>query len=392
MNRISYNYRLRNDITAPDGKKYIILVTNINHKCKPHAIGYSVHENYFDEKAQRVKPGCPDYTVINARLTAIKTWLDQLIITSDLSGHIITQAEITDFLKVKVYDTDLIEWSKNYMKDFSAGFTPGTRKTYNTQITKLESFQKKVPFDSITLAWWKKYEAWMIRKGNKKTTRYKTFVQLNCFINKAISYKIIQSNPLDGIKTENGTSNRQFLSLDELKLLFDTFRQSTNIKERHVLQCFLFACCTGMRYGDILHLRWMNIINGFVDLTQQKKEKHNRIPLNAMAESLLPERKGLKDKVFICYSDQKMNDYLDEIIMKAGITKHITFHCARHTFATILLSKSGDLATVSKLLGHSRTATTMIYAHILDDNKKRVVDMMNFEITSEALPLQSKSS
>ncbi len=166
-------------------------------------------------------------------------------------------------------------------------------------------------------------------------------------------------------------TQRNFLTLDELNDLVKTDCQDPVLKN-----AALFSALTGLRFSDIEKLHWVDVEyisdNGFyIRFTQQKTKGVEMMPISDQAYSLMGGRRQPKDKVFegLTYSAYS-NKHLAKWIGLAGITKDITFHCFRHTFATLQLSKGTDIYTVSKLLGHRSLKTTQIYAKIIDQAKR----------------------
>ena len=148
----------------------------------------------------------------------------------------------------------------------------------------------------------------------------------------------------------------------------------------------LFSALTGLRFIDLKNLVWDNIEyiegNGYsINYKQQKTKGIETHPISQQAFSLLGERKEPKDQVFegLKYSAYE-NKHLAKWIGLAGITKDITFHCFRHTFATLQLSKGTDIYTVSKLLGHRELKTTQIYAKIIDETKRKAADKIELDL------------
>ena len=130
-------------------------------------------------------------------------------------------------------------------------------------------------------------------------------------------------------------------------------------------------------WGEIHH----SVENGYsIQFTQQKTKGVEVLPISEQAYSLLGEPKEPTDKVFegLTYSAYE-NKHLYQWIGAAGITKDITFHCFRHTFATLQLSHGTDIYTVSKMLGHRELKTTQIYAKIVDDTKRKAADKIKLE-------------
>ncbi len=175
-------------------------------------------------------------------------------------------------------------------------------------------------------------------------------------------------------------TQRNFLTLEELNKLVKTDCQNPLLK-----RAAIFSALTGLRFSDIQKMLWSEIEfvkgNGyFIRFTQQKTKGVEMLPVSEQAIQLLGERKGDIDKVFdgLTYSAYS-NKHLFQWIGAAGITKDITFHCFRHTFATLQLSKGTDIYTVSKMLGHRELKTTQIYAKIIDQTKRTAADKIQLD-------------
>lgn len=175
-------------------------------------------------------------------------------------------------------------------------------------------------------------------------------------------------------------TRRNFLTLEELNNLVKTECNNPLLK-----RAALFSALTGLRFSDIKNLVWgeLEYIEGngyFIQFKQQKTKGVEMMPISEQAYSLLGERKESTDKVFngLTYSAYE-NKHLYQWIGAAGITKDITFHCFRHTFATLQLSKGTDIYTVSKMLGHRELKTTQIYAKIIDQTKRTAADKIKLD-------------
>ncbi|MFZ5977451.1 MAG: tyrosine-type recombinase/integrase [Hydrotalea flava] len=175
-------------------------------------------------------------------------------------------------------------------------------------------------------------------------------------------------------------TRRNFLTIEELNSLVKTECNNP------LLKCAaLFSALTGLRFSDIQKLVWGEIYhsveNGYsIQFTQQKTKGVEVLPISKQAYSLLGEPKEPTRKVFegLTYSAYE-NKHLYQWIGAAGITKDITFHCFRHTFATLQLSKGTDIYTVSKMLGHRELKTTQIYAKIIDQTKREAADKIKLD-------------
>jgi integrase len=174
---------------------------------------------------------------------------------------------------------------------------------------------------------------------------------------------------------------RNFLTIEELNALVKTECHNSLLKT-----AALFSALTGLRFSDIEKLVWGEIehINGsgyFIQFKQQKTKGVEVMPISEQAYSLLGERKDPGQRVFegLTYSSYH-NKHLYQWIADAGITKEITFHCFRHTFATLQLSNGTDIYTVSKMLGHRELKTTQIYAKIVDKTKREAADKIKLDL------------
>ncbi|MEO6488617.1 MAG: site-specific integrase [Ferruginibacter sp.] len=175
-------------------------------------------------------------------------------------------------------------------------------------------------------------------------------------------------------------TQRNFLTIEELNKLIKTDCQNPIMKN-----AALFSALTGLRFSDIQKLVWSEIEyikeNGyFLQFKQQKTKGVEMLPIPKQAFDLLGEQKEPTAQVFagLTYSAYS-NKHLYQWIGAAGITKAITFHCFRHTYATLQLSKGTDIYTVSKMLGHRELKTTQIYAKIIDQTKRDATNKIHLD-------------
>ena len=207
---------------------------------------------------------------------------------------------------------------------------------------------------------------------------------LNSMLNYAVREGVLKKNPFYELdlkeKIHKTPSNREYLTVNEVKALAGASTGSPITK-----QTFLFCCFTGLRHSDMAALRWQDIQNTdageIINLPSMQKTKHPVIiPLGIQAKSWLPERNNAEPdaKVFpdaptIGCADRA----LKHMAKRAGIDKTISFHCSRHTFATLALTAGGDIFTTSKILGHTNVHTTEIYAGVVDEKKMAAVTLVD---------------
>ncbi|MBR5660602.1 MAG: site-specific integrase [Bacteroidales bacterium] len=217
----------------------------------------------------------------------------------------------------------------------------------------------------------------MRQRGLAESTIYLYFSNLNTVFNHAYREDLIRENPISKMdvpeRPRPPESNREYLTFDEVRKLTETRCGNESVK-----RAFLFACFTGLRLSDIEALTWDRVRDSGrgmqVEATQIKTKRAVYVPLSSNALAQLPERG--EGKVFDLPNRVTIGEDIRDWVGRAGIGKRVTFHCARHTYATMLLTFGANLYTVSSLLGHANISTTQLYAKIVDENKRMTVDLI----------------
>ncbi|WP_287657068.1 site-specific integrase [Bacteroides sp.] len=270
----------------------------------------------------------------------------------------------------------------------------GNWGNWSSCLRHLEAYcDESTTFKEITPEWIKGFKTFLdnVEKDNHKhasekgsryyqglslNSKHSYFNKLKACINKAFEERIIPVNPLRGIKGyKQDETCRVHLSWEEVVKL-----DKTHCMYPYLKNSFLFSCFTGLRKIDIERLTWGDIqkFDGFTRIVfkQKKTGGQEYLDIPKQAEKYLGE-KGKKDE--LVFSGFKYGPWLllelRRWVLSAGITKDITFHCARHTFAVLMLNFGADIYTVSKLLGHRELATTQIYAKVLDKKKQEALSL-----------------
>lgn len=211
-----------------------------------------------------------------------------------------------------------------------------------------------------------------------KNTQYNLYKKFAWVISKAVKANILIINPLDKIdnsdkpKPEEG--QREFLTIEEIKKLMGTSCNDDMLK-----RSFIFCCLVGLRYSDVKKLIWSDLYidndnETILRLRVTKSKRYEDFPISKEALKWLPEKiESDNELIFVLPKNDNSNKKLKRWCTSAGIKKKISFHCSRHTAATLNLSLGVPIETVSKLLGHTKISTTQIYAKIIDKNKKAAV-------------------
>jgi integrase len=279
------------------------------------------------------------------------------------------------FLTAKKYDTDFIE----YFKAECEKRTGKNHLNWLCAVTYLEKYTHgNLKFKDITVNFCNDYRDYLIsaKAKNKRPIAQNTaelyFTKFRATVRKAFESGLLETSVSDKVKNiKKAETQRNFVSLDELNSLVKAECKMPVLKT-----AALFSALTGLRFCDIDKLIWgevnYNKQNGcYIQFRQKKTKGVEMLPISEQAFSLLGERKENDSKVFEgLYYSSYTNIVLKQWLLKAGITKNITFHSFRHTFATLQLSKGTDIYTVSKMLGHRELKTTQIYAKIIDQTKR----------------------
>ena len=206
---------------------------------------------------------------------------------------------------------------------------------------------------------------------------------MNTMLNQAVRDGIIRCNPYQLLSRDERVSKpsvrRDFLTREELHRLMEVRTLSVTTKS-----AFMFCCFTGLRYSDLKQLKWCDIektqTGTVIRIAAMKKtEKPVTVPLGTNALAWLPERgdRTPEDNIFDIITCIGCDAALKTMAKRAGINKRVSFHTSRHTFATLTLAATNDIATVSELLGHTSVAMTQVYAEVLMEDKVAAVNRLH---------------
>lgn len=378
MNTAHFAFKLRKDRPKNDGTLAIYLYANINGKISWYTTNRAVTQSHWNDRKQEVRASAPDWKEINSHLHNFLVTAKNYISQSDIDGQIAKSTVLDKHLRSSNIQTqNYFQFVETYISKYSGDYAPKTIKGFKSHVNKLRAFRANVQFLDIDPVFWKDYESYLKGIRNHQNALHKEARYLKKFINKAIEFGAIRENQLKEIRVKSVNGNREYLTKEEvsrLQQLYDS-DEIKNFGLRQVLRYFLFACYTSLRYGDVKELRYKNLSEETINIEFQKTGKRIKIPLSNKAKSLLDPETIPNGKVFRAFENQVTNRYLKQIMKLAGINKEISFHCARHTWATITLELTGDIALVSNVLGHSSIKTTQIYAKIVEQRKKEAMNL-----------------
>lgn len=210
-----------------------------------------------------------------------------------------------------------------------------------------------------------------------QNSKYTYFNKFKAALREAYTENYLEENVLRSVKGfEQGESTREYLTYSELQAM-----SQAECKYPILKNAFIFSCLTGLRWSDIDKLKWSEVrdedTGSRIIFRQKKTDGLEYLYVSEQSRKLLGRRANESDRVFRGLKYGAV--YNTEILrwcMKAGITKHITFHSARHTNAVLLLENGADIYTVSKRLGHKEIRTTEIYTKIIDEKMKEAANLI----------------
>lgn len=285
---------------------------------------------------------------------------------------------------------------ENFVKYFEAlikrrhkNNSESIRVNWERAVDFLISYQgDEIPFSKVDIKFCEDFKPFLLsasRGGNKKgilsqnsaSTYFSVFKAAlkQAFIDGYFTTDI--SAKVKGIPSEE--SRREYLTIDELNTLVATPCENDVLK-----RAALFSALTGLRHSDIQKLKWNEISvennQPRINFTQKKTKGVEYMPISQQALEICGEPKLPNDLVFENLTNSAwISRPLKNWVTKAGIHKNITFHCFRHTFATLQLSSGTDIYTVSKMLGHTNVKTTQVYAKVIDEKKNKAAEAIQLE-------------
>lgn len=271
-------------------------------------------------------------------------------------------------------DFELKNWKReaNFIDFFQSicREKPATEKAWNNTLKHLRDFQSFIKIKDVTSEFIESLRDYFLSKVSSNTAH--TYLsKIKASLNLAVNKKIITFNPANGIQIKKKDAKREFLTVDEVKQLYQS-----ELPQNEVKQAFIFSCFTGLRLSDVKKLTFENIQDGILSFTQQKTNGHERIKLNKTALTIVEAQRELKQSGKVFDLPTNITETIKKWTRSNGINKHITFHCSRHTFATMNITVGNGLLTTSKLLGHKDIKTTQIYAKLIDKKKDEAIDKL----------------
>jgi integrase/recombinase XerD len=207
------------------------------------------------------------------------------------------------------------------------------------------------------------------QKGEGASSYFRRFKKA---LKQAVREGIIKLNPADGVAIKtSGSIPKNILTPEELIRLYETPLSNTSVRN-----AFFFSTYTALRWVDIKSLKWEEIEGSIIRKQQAKTGKIVVIPMHNDTFSFLPNKQSNSDLIFDLPSANGANKLLQSWTKAAGIKKHITWHCARHTFGTNLSNAKIDPTTATSMLGHTTLKYYLDYSRVSEQNRKEAINIL----------------
>ena len=386
-----------------DGKAPIVTRIIVNGEMAHFSTQQSVDPTRWDTKANRTYGLTQDDKTINAVLDEIKSSLFRHYYDMQAKGESISALKLKNKLcsteekpiksTMDLFDKFITEYAelvkaRGYGKEALIRYK--ICKNRVQEFLKDEMHANDISIDAINKRLLDKFYLW-----NRKTYKIGNNTAIHFMHKFSTVYKMawdygwVTGNPFHMLNLRKDRTERAYLTIDELERLAN--REFTSERLERMRDIFLFCCYTGLSYIDVKTLTTDNLVRKndgklWIVTKRTKTEVPVNVPLLEIPLRLIkkyePLRKG--NLVFPVYSNQKSNDYLKEIAALCGINKDVTFHVARHTFATtVTLENCVPVESVSKMLGHTNIQTTQIYARITERKINQDMDVLSKKLDSQ---------
>jgi integrase/recombinase XerD len=355
-----------------NGECAIYCTVHIENKTMKFNTGVTAKPENFAENVMRLKGTSKKVKDDNLIIEKCLAQLNDIFVRYRLQNIELTAELLKNEWKNPARRIDFFVFFDEVFDERKKDLRPQSRKNQLSDINKLKKFKNPLAFAEINTDFLEKYRRWLKKEMNNDiNTVFSAFKTLKTYTNIAIKKGVISENPFANFRAKKAKPERVFLTNSEFTKMWNLYcdNKLTPPKQRD-LRHFLFMCFTGCRISDFKRLTKFNISENMLVFVPEKtsgiKKEIVKIPISNFARQLMSDENSQDDYIFHPISEQKLNDSIKEIAKMVKIFKPISNHSARHTFATLWLEKTNDLAALQKLLGHSDIADTMIYVHITD--------------------------
>lgn len=383
----------------------------VNAKRFEFSTNKSINPDKWSSEGSKVKGTSEEARTINSHLDYLKNQIlqaEKKLIKKDISvSSENLKNELFGLTETKRMLVPIFQDHNNKIKELvGKEYAPGTLERYTTSLKHtIEFMQWKYNISDIDItkidhAFITDYEFWLRSVRNcANNTAVKYLKNFNKIIKLCLANDWLDKNPFANYKSKVKEVERVYLTEDEIQNIINKDFKTERLSL--VRDIFLFSCFTGLAYIDVKNLTKSHISFGidgekWIFTHRQKTESASKIPILPVTQMIIDKYENHplchnENKLLPILSNQKMNAYLKEIASVCEIEKELTFHIARHTFATtVTLTNGVPIESVSKMLGHKNLRTTQHYAKVLD--RKVSEDMKILKDKFSHLSTLSKTS
>jgi integrase len=400
MQGVNVSFIIRRERLGADGKVPLYVRLFVDNERISWAIKRSVLLKEWNQKQQKQNGNSEEARSINTFLKQVEFEIFEVQKKLHLEGKAITVQSIKDTIFNVHEDVQEKHWilqifskhNEEVNQLIGNQYSLSTYKKYKSIYSHTKDFIKlnydvdDFPVRKIDLEFIKGLDFYLrTKRKNNNNSTIKYMRLFGKIVRNCLAHGWIKTDPFLGYKTRSTEVIRDFLTMEELQRIMK--KEFTIERLSEVRDIFIFSCYTGLAFVDVSKLKRSQIIKvkgqKWINTARTKTETPSQIPLLPVAEEILNrysdhpivEETG---NVLPVLTNQKTNSYLKEIADLCGINKYLTFHIARHTFATsVTLNNGVSIETVSKMLGHKTLRTTQHYAKIL--NEKVLGEMMELK-------------
>jgi len=319
-------------------------------------------------------------TYLNKKTSGFETYM----LTQESLGKPITLQVAMDYFRDNT-TVGLFKFWEQQIELWALTKEHNTLKSYKSGLNITREFNPKLNFGDLNYDCIQKYDLYLRKqRGNSDGGCFTKHKILKAIINQAIKKGYMDENPYRHFQIKAAKGNRKFLSIDEVKQLINYQVPESQTLLAKVKDMFLFSCFSGLRFSDVIGLKWENIKSdpSRIELKVQKTSKSLTIPLSQNAKAIIDKYgklviKGGKTNVLPKLCNQVVNRELKVLMEAVGINKRISFHSARHTFASNHVEAGTFIVHLKDLLGHSNIAQTQIYANSLSSDLYNTMEKLN---------------
>lgn len=384
MHRYSCKIIIRDDAPKKDGTCALSLQAFINGKRIVLPTGINVDPKHFSKVDRKIrfpknlKQVETDYNLI---LSDCEARANRIFIQFRTSNIILSPDTFKRQYLNGDINMDFIRYAYKSLNQESHQLSLRAVLHHQRVLKMMVQFRPNWLMSDMTYSTLKAFDDWMAKRYHYKPNYIaKIHGTIKKYINIARKERIPIEDPYKQLKIRKVKSDPNFLTKSELQKLIDLrFDNDLPPTHREVLDAYLFAATSGgFRISDWHLLSEENIVGNQVVFMPHKTRKFKarmiRLELTELGMKLIEGRTGM---LFELPSDQKVNQYLKDLALIAGISKRITSHTARHTFATQYLENGGKIEKLQMILGHSKLDETMIYGHVTDKSVSESMRVMN---------------